>query len=276
MLEKSYFINRRGLSIATYSSLPDKRATAAVLLIHGYAEHTGRYHRVIRELNDRGYSVYAIDHQGHGLSEGTRADVERFDDYTEDLSDYYSSLKELSDVKSWFVLGHSLGGAIALKFAIRYQDELRGLILTGPLLQLHVTVPRPVEQMIRYLSAIFPQMPLMKLDTEALSRDPDVVRNYRNDPLVYNGRLRARMGLHFRDLASEMPGLFSKVLLPFWAGHGTLDRITNPHGTKMLYERSPSADKTLKMYDGLFHEILNEPERDQVTAEICMWIAKRV
>lgn len=276
MLKESSYVNGRGITIATYSSLPRSEARAGVLLVHGYAEHTGRYKHVIRELNEMGLAVFALDHQGHGNSGGVRCYIKEFDYYVDDLSDYFKDIRKETGLKSWFILGHSMGGAIALKLVLRDQDEFRGMILTGPMLELVTRVPKAVQEMAKYVAAVASTVPVVKLETEAISRDPDVVRNYINDPLVYSGRVRAGMAVHFSNINKNISSRFGQLTLPFWAGHGTLDRITSPEGSKTLYRLASSTDKTLKLYDGLFHEIMNEPEKDMVLGEICIWIEKHL
>jgi acylglycerol lipase len=276
MMKESAFINERGVTIAAYEALPREVARAGILLVHGYAEHAGRYRHVIRELTATGLAVYAIDHQGHGKSGGVRCYIKDFEYYVNDLSFYFDNLRKETDLKKWFILGHSMGGAIAIKMALRHQNELNGMVLTGPMLELATKVPKVVRDMARYVAAVASTVPVVKLESEAISRDPEVVRNYLNDPLVYTGRVRAKMAVHFSNINSEMPDLVSKIGLPFWVGHGTLDRITSPDGSKMLYRLAKSQDKTLKLYDGLFHEIMNEPEKDMVLGEICFWIRKQL
>lgn len=276
MTKESAFVNERGITIASYEALPREAAGAGLLLVHGYAEHTGRYRHVIKEFTDMGLAVYAIDHQGHGKSGGVRCYISDFEHFVDDLSFYFDNLREETNLKKWFVLGHSMGGAIALKLALRRQSDLSGMILTGPMLELATRIPKVIQDMAKYVAAVASTVPVVKLESEAISRDPDVVRNYLNDPLVYTGRVRAKMAVHFSKINSEMPELVRKIELPFWVGHGTLDRITSPEGSKMLYRLARSLDKTLKLYDGLFHEIMNEPEKEMVLGEICFWVRKQL
>lgn len=276
MLKESSYVNGRGITIATYSSLPRSEARCGVLLVHGYAEHAGRYKHVIRELNDLGLAVFTLDHQGHGNSGGVRCYIQEFDYYVDDLSDYFKNVREQTGLKSWFILGHSMGGAIALELVARQQKDFLGMILTGPMLRLVTRVPKAVQEMAKYVAAVASTVPVVKLETEAISRDPEVVRNYINDPLVYSGRVRARMAVHFSNISNNIPAKFEQISLPFWIGHGTLDRIASPEGSKTLYRLAPSTDKTLKLYDGLFHEIMNEPEKEMVLKEICFWIKRHL
>jgi acylglycerol lipase len=276
MTKESAFVNERGITIASYEAIPREAARAGILLVHGYAEHTGRYRHVIKELTDMGLAVFAIDHQGHGKSGGVRCYISDFEYFVDDLSYYFDKIREETDLKKWFVLGHSMGGAIALKLALRRQSDLMGMILTGPMIGLATRIPKVIQDMAKYVAAVASTVPVVKLESEAISRDPDVVRNYLNDPLVYTGRVRAKMAVHFSKINSEMPDLVRNIELPFWVGHGTLDRITSPEGSKMLYRLAQSNDKTLKLYDGLFHEVMNEPEKDMVLGEICFWVRKQL
>jgi acylglycerol lipase len=276
IFKESVFITKRGQNLATYYKVATGESSDAILLFHGYAEHVGRYRTFIDRLSREGFHVFAIDHHGHGNSEGKFGLLKSFDTLVDDVSDWFDSLKKQHPDFKWHVFGHSMGGGIALNFALNRQDELQTMMLSGPLIMLPDGTPGIVKAVGRVVAAIFPSVPIIPIDFDALSRDPDVVRRYKDDPRVYSGKVRARTAIEIDKFASRIRKRLSEITLPFWVGHGDLDRITSPYGSKLLYENASSADKTLKLYNGLFHEILNEPESAIVTHDLTLWLKKRV
>jgi lysophospholipase len=173
-----------------------------------------------------------------------------------------------------FMLGHSMGGLIALPYALAHQQRLAGLILSAPLAAIEA-VPRPLELVGRALSVVAPRAPLIAIDASLVSRDPGVVAAYRSDPLVHHGKLPARTAAQLADAVASLPATVGAIALPTLILYGTADGLCPPAGSVMLAERIGSDDKTVKAYEGLFHEILNEPERDVVLDDIVAWLATR-
>jgi lysophospholipase len=173
-----------------------------------------------------------------------------------------------------FILGHSMGATISLHYALVHQDRLCGLILSGALATLDAA-PAPVRLAGRLLSAVAPGLPLIAVDSSLISRDPRVVDAYRNDPLVHHGRLPARTVAELAAAVDSLPSSVAEITVPTLILYGTADRLCPPAGSVMLAQRIGALDTTVKAYDGLFHEILNEPERDNVLDEICAWLSTR-
>jgi acylglycerol lipase len=254
--------------------LPEGEARAHIAIVHGYAEHSGRYAHVGEALAQRGYAVCVLDLRGHGRSDGDRAIVRSFDEYLADVRAFLSRVRARGAGRPLFLLGHSMGGTIVtLELAVDH-PQLAGAMLSGGVLTSSGT-PRIVRAIFGLLGRLFPRLPLVKLKAEHVSRDPDVVRRYEEDPLVYRGRIRAglaaAMGRAVRRIERDAPS----ISVPLLIMHGAADELAPPEGSSLLYERVASADKTLKLYDGLYHEILNEPERDQVVADIAAWLDAR-
>lgn len=248
------------------------KMTGVVVLSHGLAEHSGRYAHVAARLNEAGYACYAIDHWGHGRSEGTRANVERFALVTSDLDALLTKSRGEHPGMPVFLLGHSMGGLLALDYVVTHGESgLAGLLLSGPVVD---TSAGSAAQRAAagFLSRYAPNLGVMALDSTAVSRDPEEVRKYVEDSLNYHGKIRARTGaeilLAVDRVVKGLPGLS----LPLLVMHGTLDRLAPPAGSKLVAEKAGSKDKTLKLYDGLFHEIFNEPERDTVLNDVVAWL----
>jgi acylglycerol lipase len=254
---------------------PEAPPRAVVVLVHGAGEHSGRYDHVVARLVADSYAVYALDHRGHGRSEGPRALIERIDAAVADLDQLVVAAAAAQPGLPVFMLGHSMGGLIALRYALAHQDRLAGMILSSPLAALEA-VPTPLRLVGRFLSAVAPRAPLIAIDPSLVSRDPAVVSAYVADPLVHHGKLPARTAAELADAVEGFPSQVSAITLPVLILYGTDDKLCPPAGSRMLEERMSSADKSAKAYEGLFHEILNEPERDAVLTDLCAWLAERV
>ena len=237
---------------------------ATVVLAHGASEHSGRYAWTAERLAERGYVTYALDHRGHGKSEGARAYIDRMDNVVADLD-------QLVDMASsggpLFLLGHSMGGAVALAYTARHQEKLDGLVLSAPLAALEAASPS-TRAVGRLLSAVAPRLGVFPIDSSGVSRDPEVVRDYDSDPLNYHGKLPARTVSELSRTVGSFPEAVTKFSLPMLVMHGTADRIVPSVATDMLEERAGSDDLTVIRYEGLYHELLNEPERDRVVGDI--------
>lgn len=248
---------------------------AVLLVVHGYAEHSGRYKNLVNYFVPRGYAVYALDHRGHGRSQGRRGYVERFRYYLDDLKAFYNLVREREPGRKIFMVGHSMGGLIALAYALQHQEEMDGLILSGAGVRVGGGVSPLTVALGKLLSAIAPRVGMVKIEAEAISRDPAVVKAYVNDPLVYTGKVSARLGAEMLAIAQEVERRAGELRLPCLIMHGGADRLADPDGSRALYERISSEDKALKIYEGFYHEIFNEPERERVFRDMEAWLEAR-
>ena len=276
---KGTLIGRKSLRLVHASWLPDAAPKAVAVLVHGYGEHMGRYAHVIEALVSHGYAVHALDHRGHGESMGVRAHVERFDYFVDDLHLLVRQVKERHAGRPAFMIGHSMGGLIATRYALRHQEELDGLVLSGAALQVGDDIAPWIRKIGALVATLLPTLPITPASRGAesiLSRDPAVQELFNADPLCYKGKLRARMGIEFGKAAADARARADQLTLPLLIMHGTEDRLTDPHGSIRLYEAARSTDKTLRLWDGCRHEIFNEPEKAEVIAFMAGWLDERV
>ena len=266
------------LTLATRRWTPSGRPKAVVALVHGIGEHSGRYAHVATHLMLHGYAVHAFDLRGHGRSEGEpRVYVDSFEAYIDDLALFLAYVHADAPRLPLFLYGHSLGGAIAAYYvAERGTDGLAGLILSSAALKIPADLSPILQKAAGVLSRLVPKLPLTKLDTSDLSRDPAVVRAYEQDPLVYTGGVRPRVGAEILRVTDYLQRHAAAFTLPLYLYHGTADKITDPEGSRLLYERAPSDDKTLNLYEGLYHETHNEPERERVLTDLTDWLDAHV
>ena len=270
------FTGYKGLKLYYQCWLPDKTPKAVLLVAHGLAEHSGRYKNLVDYFVPKGYAVYALDHRGHGKSEGTRAYVDNFNDYLIDLKTFFDKVRKENKNLKIFLFGHSLGGTIATAYAIEHQDELAGLMVSGSSLVPTKSVSPALLAMAGIVSALAPKMGVTLLDASLISRDETVVDAYVNDPLVFRGKIPARTGAEMARMWKQLPAQMPRIKLPVLIMHGMADQLTDPRGSKLLYERAGSKDKTLKIYDDCYHEICNEPDREQVFVDMESWLTKHL
>ena len=266
----------RDASIYHQAWLPDGEAKAVVLVVHGLGEHSGRYMNVVNALVPLGYAVYALDHIGHGKSDGGREVVERFEDYTDTLTTYLAMVKDWQAGKPVFLLGHSMGGLIASFYLLDHQDAFSGAVISAPAVKVGESVSRVTILMGKILSAIAPRMGLLALDVNGISRDPKVVEAYVNDPLVFHGKTPARLAAEMLKAMMRVTAEAGEISLPILVVQGSEDRLVDPGGAQMLYDKVGSQDKTLKIYEGMFHEVCNEPECALVLDDIADWLDAHV
>jgi alpha-beta hydrolase superfamily lysophospholipase len=270
------FRGYKNLNLYYQSWLPPGDPQATLIVVHGLAEHSGRYINLAQYFASKGYAVYALDYRGHGKSEGLAGHVERFQDYVNDLRSFFSLVRGKQPDTKIFLFGHSVGGTIATAYTLNHQSELAGLILSGASLKIGSDRSPILIAVARTLSLLLPKMGITTIDASTISQDKAVVDAYVNDPLVYRGKIRARLGTELFKIAQELPRQIPNINLPLLIMHGTADRLSEPTGSQMLYERVSSKDKTLKLYEGFHHEILNEPEREQVLTDMEAWLASHV
>ena len=265
------FSGVRGVPIAHREWLPDGDARGTVVIAHGINEHSGRYEHVAERLVRDRWMVAAADHRGHGLSGGRRAAVERFDDWITDLDSYIRGILTAAP-HPLFLLGHSLGGLIATVYALRHQDALDGLILSSPSVMPPAKMSPTTLRAGRFLSRWASNLPVVALRLDAVSRDPAVVAAYRADPLVHLGKVRARTGAEILRAIDEVRRDISRLHLPVLTVQGTVDLLVDPGAARWVDGHVGSEDHTLRIYEGLYHEVFNEPERDVVLDDLAGWL----
>jgi acylglycerol lipase len=270
--QEGTFKGIRGETIYYQSWLPEGKPKAVLLIVHGLAEHSGRYTNVVNRFVPLGYAVYGVDHVGHGKSSGTRVYVERFEDYTDTLKTYFDMVSRWQPAKPVFLVGHSMGGLIGAVFLLGHQAELTGAVLSGPAVKIQDNVSPAFIFVGKVISVLMPKMGVIGLEAEGVSRDPAVVQAYVNDPLVFRGKVTARLSAELVKAIRRVTAEAANIRLPILILQGSADRLVDPKGAQMLFDAVSSADKTIKIYDGLYHEVYNEPEHDQVLGDVEAWL----
>jgi len=260
-----------GVKLFRRSWLPEGEACAAVALVHGYAEHSGRYDWAATRLAEAGYAVHGYDLRGHGQSDGPRVLVRSFNQHLGDL-DRLLSLVRTEQGSAPFLFGHSMGGTIVALSLVNRQPEVRGAILSGPGLVGPRGGLRLMARLFALIGRVRPTMGVRRLAASGVSHDPQVVAAYEADPLNYHGKIPAGTLRAMLRATGRIQARMQTIDVPLLLLHGSADELTSPEGSRQLYARASSKDKTLKLYDGLAHEVLNEPEKEQVLADLLAWL----
>ena len=271
--EEGFLNGSRGNQIYHQCWLPEGPVKAVLLVVHGLAEHCGRYTNLVNHFVPLGYAVYGFDLPGHGKSHGKRVYVNRFEDYTQNLGIFLDHVRTLHRKAPLFLVGHSMGSLVSALFLARRQGDFAGAVLSGCGV---VKIPDNISPFTilagKIFSVLMPKLGLTGLDANGVSRDPSVVNAYVEDPLVYTGKITARLAAEILGAMGRVPREAGRITLPVLLIQGGADRLVDPAGARMLFETVRSSDKTLKIYDGLYHEIFNEPEREKVLGDMETWL----
>jgi acylglycerol lipase len=264
----------RGLQILVRSWRPETKARAAVIICHGVNSHSGYYGWAAEQLAARGLAVYALDLHGRGKSDGERFYLEHLGDYLSDVFTTISLAKSREPGLPIFLLGHSAGGVISSIYTLEHQAELAGFICESFAFQ--VAAPDFALAVVKGLSHLAPHAPVLRLKNEEFSRNPAVVQAMNSDPLIANEVQPSKTVAELVRADERLKQEFPHITLPVLILHGTADKVTNPKGSQLFYDTAGSSDKTLKLYEGHVHDLLNDEGKEQVMADITGWIEARL
>ncbi|HXU07124.1 MAG TPA: lysophospholipase [Polyangia bacterium] len=263
-----------GIRIFTREWQPEGKAHGVVVISHGLNAHSGLYAWAAQQFTSNGLAVYALDHRGRGRSDGERFFVKKFADWTRDLATFIDIVKTREPGLPVFLLGHSAGGVIACGYTLDHQDQIAGLIVEDFAYQ--IPAPDVALAILKGVSHVAPHAHILKLKNEDFSRDPAVVAALNADPLIANESQPSETVAELVRADELLKKSFQKITLPLLILHGTADKVTKPSGSQEFYEKVGSSDKTLKLYEGHFHDLLADIGKQQVMADIQAWIDERL
>ena len=268
------FQSASGLNIFFRSWRPAGQARGVMVIVPGFNSHSGYYEWVAEQLTAKGLAVYAVDLRGRGQSDGERFYVEKFQDYVDDVAHLVAIAKMRDRGLPVFLLGHSAGGVVSCLYAIDHQAELAGFICESFAFQ--VPAPDFALAVLKGLSHLAPHAHVLPLKNADFSRDPAVVEKMNADPLIAHETQPTRTVAEMVRADEILKQSFQKLTLPLFVIHGTADKATKPSGSQLFFETAGSADKALKLYDGHYHDLLNDIGKEDVMADITGWIDARV
>jgi len=250
-------------------------AVANIFMVHGFGEHIGRYGEMMDLFQSIGLHVYGYDRRGEGQSGGSPAYINQMDDQVNDLIAVKDQL--ITNDLPIFIYGHSLGGLVVTKYLIDHKpSDIAGVILSGALLKVDDDLSPILQKISGVVAAILPKLKTVKVDTALLSRNPAIEAAYKADPYVYQGGTPARTGDQILKSTAYVQKHFGEITLPILITHGGADKLADPKGSELMYSHISSSDKTLKIFKGLYHEIMHEPEKQEVYNTMKNWLQQRI
>lgn len=265
--ESMMFRNKDNIELFVKKDLVED-ARGVIVIVHGLAEHLGRYDYVVSKFNNWGYSVYRFDNQGHGKSEGKRTYIDSYKNFSQDVNEIVKMAKDENDDKKVFVLGHSMGGMISTVYGIDYKDTVNGIILSAG-----VTIDK--AKLLESNKDVDDRAEIANALGDLICTDKRVVDEYEQDPLVCH----VTVGKIYKECYKAVKYIYEnmdKFEYPVLLLHGEDDKIVSQEDSKILYEHISSLDKSLKIYPGLYHEIMNEFDKDKVLEDIHFWLEDRI
>jgi alpha-beta hydrolase superfamily lysophospholipase len=273
-MKESTFEGVGGVKIFTRSWQPEGKTRGVVVIVPGFNSHSGQYLWVGEQFAAKGLAAYAIDLRGRGRSEGERFYVEKMEDYTDDVATLVRTAKSENPGLPVFVLGHSAGGVVSCIYTLDHQSEINGLICES--FAYDLPVPGFVLSILKGFDHIAPHLHVYTLKNENFSRDPLFVESMNNDPLIKGESEPTQTASVMIDASRRLNKEFPLIKLPVLILHGTEDKATNPSGSQFFYDTAGSTDKTLKLYEGHYHDLLNDLDKETAMGDIDDWIAARV
>jgi alpha-beta hydrolase superfamily lysophospholipase len=255
---------------------PGTPPRGVVILAHGLGEHARRYDHVVGRFGREGLITYALDHRGHGRSGGKRVLVKDISDYTGDFDTLVGIAAKEHPGLTRIVLGHSMGGGIVFAYGVEHPDDYDLMVLSGPAVAAQLAVSPLLGWVAKTMGTIAPGLPLQALDASAVSRDPAVVDAYNTDPLVYHGKIPGGVARALLTVGETMQQRAPSLTAPLLVVHGSDDKLIPVEGSRQLVAAVGSSDVELKIYPGLYHEVFNEPEQEQVLDDVVSWINARL
>lgn len=273
-MDEGSFEGVGGFKIFTRAWHPEGQARAVVVIVHGFNSHSGHYLWVGEQFANNGIAAHALDLRGRGQSDGERYYIDNAEDYVNDVATFITKVKSYHPGLPVFLLGHSAGGVISCVYTLDHQSEINGLICESFAHEL--PAPDFAIAVLKGLSHIAPHAHVLKLEMAGFSRDPKVIEMLENDPFVANEVQPTKTIATMVHIDERLKKEFARITLPVFILHGTLDRVTKPSGSQHFYEQAGSTDKTLKLYEGHYHDLLNDIGKEEVMADIQEWIDKRI
>jgi alpha-beta hydrolase superfamily lysophospholipase len=267
-------VTSSGLGIFVRSWQPAGTTRAVVVLCHGFNSHGGYYVRTGEALAARGFAAYALDLRGRGRSDGERFYIESISEYVQDVAAVVALAKSRHAGLPTYLLGHSAGGVVSCLYALEHQAELAGLVCVSFAFQ--VPAPDFAIAALKGLSHLAPHAHVLRLKNEDFSRDPAVVQAMNDDPLIAHESQPTRTVAELARADERLRREFPLITLPVLILHGTADKATKPSGSQIFYDSAGSNDKTLELYEGHYHDLLNDVGREQVLGDVVEWIEARV
>lgn len=267
--------SRDGVCLETLE-WPRAQPRGVVVVVHGIRDHASRYEGLAQALGQDGWAVYSHDLRGHGRSGGRRQRFDSIDQLVGDVHEVVARARAEHPGVPLFLYGHSLGGLVVTTYALQHPQELDGMVLSGPALELLPSVSRGQIAAARFFGTVAPNLPAQPVDDAEFVSTPAARRELASDPLIVHDKLPARSAKAAVVGIEEVQEHMAEIAVPFLVMHGDVDKATNIEGSRALYRAAKSPDKTLKIWEGQYHDLLHEPRQQEVIELVTTWLDARV
>jgi acylglycerol lipase len=274
-LEHTWFTASDGHNLFYRFSVP-AHPKAHMIIIHGYGEHSERYLEAMEYFSKKGLACFAPDHRGHGKSAKRMGYIKSFERIVKDIYELKALINKNHGSHKVFLIGHSMGSLIGLRFLSAYQKEIQGAALIAPMILTPDYISPVLKALSGFIAALFPTLPIQEFDTAETTRNQEVIAAAHADPLCYHGKIRARTGVQMLKAMEHANVHLADIIDPLLILQGSEDKILPVESSGKLYRLVSSEDKTLKIFEGLYHELFNEPEKEMVFEYITNWIESRL
>lgn len=272
----TFTFTSRGMTLSARRWLPAVKPRAAVVFVHGWGDHSGRYGDAARFLAGSGYAAYGLDFEGHGLSSGKRAFIADFQHLVDDLAAFVTLIKRESKGAPLFLCGYSMGGCVCATYVAFHPHDVAGVVFNASALAVSPHISSIKKSLARWLGGALPRLPLSNLTAGALmSRDPAQAAAYDADELTHHGKITAGTGRQLLLANERMEKHLDRVGVPFLVLQGTADTLVDPEGATAVYAASPGKDKSIRLYPGALHDLFHESNREEVLAHLQDWLDAR-
>ncbi len=273
----TFTFTSRGLQLSARKWLPAGRPRGAVVFVHGWGDHSGRYRDVGQFLAQSGYAAYGLDFEGHGLSPGKRAFIADFQHLVDDLAVFIALTRAEINGAPLFLCGYSMGGCVCATYVVFHQHDVAGVIFNASALAVSKHISGIKKFLARLLGGAFPHLPLSNLTAGALmSRDPAQIAEYDADELTYHGKITAGTGRQLLLANERIEAHLDRVVVPFLVLQGTADTLVDPEGAKAVHAISPGKDKSIQLYPAALHDLFHEENREEVLTHLRAWLDERM
>lgn len=251
---------------------------ASLLLVHGLGEHSSRYLHLVEKLNELAISVFTFDGRGHGKSAKGKltAYFDSYEDYLRDIDALFGKVKSYIPGVPAFIYGHSMGGGLVAAYVLKFKPRAAGVVLSSPAIKEAEGTSKILVVLSSLINKYFPKLKLLKLEADKISRIPEEVQRYLSYPLNYTDPVPVRTGYELLQAMNFIQEKAAQFDLPLLLIHGSADGLTNPKGSELLFEKAKSSDKTLKIFPGGYHELINDLDGEEVKSLILSWIENRI
>lgn len=254
-----------------------KNPIANIYFVHGYGEHSSRYHAEASRLNAAGFSMYTYDQRGHGKSEGLKGYVSSFDEYIQDCKSFIEQTWD--DSIPGFIFGHSVGALVAVNYIVDNnfkKENFKGVVTTSAAMKISRDIAPFLQKISGVIGTLLPKLRTVKIDSSFISRDPEEVAKYDNDPLILRKGTHARTAAELIKVMKGMKDKFPKFTAPVLIMHGKADKLIEPEGSELFYNLAGSKDKELVWFEKSFHEITRDYDKDKVMNKMISWLKERL